>query len=62
MKETPAVPFIFDCIGSEAGSLEHIAKIDQRGTRVALLLPVILKDATEAGALYYSMDAQGHAK
>jgi NADPH:quinone reductase-like Zn-dependent oxidoreductase len=61
-KETPAVPFIFDCIGSKSGSLAHIAKIARRGTRVAVLLPVILKEATEAEAPEYSMEAKEHAR
>jgi hypothetical protein len=62
LKGIPAVLFIFDCIGSKSGSLGHIAKIAQRGTRVAVLLPVTLKEATDAEALYYSMNAQEHAK
>ena len=40
------IPFIFDCIGSKSGSLAHLAKIARKGTRVAVLLPVIVQDAT----------------
>ncbi|KAM3085146.1 hypothetical protein ACMFMG_003575 [Clarireedia jacksonii] len=43
----PSIPFIFDCIGSQNGSLAPIAKVAHRGTRVAVLLPVIVKDATD---------------
>jgi NADPH:quinone reductase-like Zn-dependent oxidoreductase len=61
-KQTPAVPFIIDCIGSKAGSLAHLAKIAQRGTRVAVLLPVVLNDATEEEAPGYSIEVQPHAQ
>jgi hypothetical protein len=60
-KQVPAIPFVFDCIGSKFGSLAQIAKIAQKGTRVAVLLPVVLKDATEEDAPEYAMDVQPHA-
>ena len=60
-KQVPAIPFVFDCIGSKSGSLAQIAKIAQRGTRVAVLLPVVFKDATEEDAPEYAMDVQPHA-
>jgi threonine dehydrogenase-like Zn-dependent dehydrogenase len=61
-KQTPPVSFILDCIGSKFGSLRHAATIAQKGTRVAVLLPVILKDATEEEPPEYSMDVQPHAQ
>jgi hypothetical protein len=60
-KQVPAIPFVFDCIGSKSGSLAQIAKIAQKGTRVAVLLPVVLNDATEEDAPEYAMDVQPHA-
>jgi hypothetical protein len=59
---SPAVPFILDCIGSKAGSLAQEAKIAQRGTKVAVLLPVILQDATEDTPPEYSMEAESQAQ
>lgn len=61
-EQTPAVPFILDCIGSQRGSIAPIAKIAQRGTKVAILLPVIVKDATEKEEPDYSMDVQSQAQ
>ena len=60
-KQHPAIPFVLDCIGSKSGSLAQIARIAQKGTRVAVLLPVILKDATAEEAPEYAMDVQPHA-
>lgn len=61
-KQSPALPFVFDCIGSKSGSLAQIAKLAQKDTKVAVLLPVVLKDATEEEAPEYAMEAQSHAK
>lgn len=55
------VPFIMDCIGSKSGSLLQLAKIAQSGTRVAVLLPVILKDATNDEAPEYTFDIKSSA-
>jgi NADPH:quinone reductase-like Zn-dependent oxidoreductase len=60
--QSPAIPFILDCIGSKSGSLTQAAKIAQRGTRVAVLLPVILQDATEDEPPEYSVQVQPHAE
>ncbi|PQE28992.1 Zinc-binding dehydrogenase protein [Rutstroemia sp. NJR-2017a BBW] len=57
----PSIPFIFDCIGSQHGSLAPIAKVAQKGTKVAILLPVIVKDATDDEAPEYSMDVNSAA-
>ncbi|PQE15364.1 Zinc-binding dehydrogenase protein [Rutstroemia sp. NJR-2017a BVV2] len=57
----PSIPFIFDCIGSQHGSLAPIAKVAQKGTKVAILLPVIVKDATDDEAPQYSMDVNSAA-
>lgn len=50
------IRFVLDCIGSQAGSLAPIAKIARRGAKVAVLLPVIVRDASETQAPVYSMD------
>ena len=61
-QDGPTVPFVIDCIGSKAGSLVHIAKIAQKRTRVAVLLPVILKDATDEEAPDYTFDVDFSAQ
>ncbi|KAI1375782.1 GroES-like protein [Hypoxylon crocopeplum] len=58
----PAFPMIVDCIGSQAGSVGPISKIAQSGTTVAIMLPVIVKHATEEDAPEYSMDASTSAQ
>ncbi len=59
--EEPAIPFILDCIGSQSGSVTPISRIAQRGTRVAVLLPVIIRDPTEKETPEYTLDAQATA-
>jgi len=58
----PAIPFILDCIGSQDGSIAPISKVAHRGSKVAILLPVIVKDSSETSAPEYSMDVQSAAK
>ena len=58
---SPAIPFIVDCIGSKSGSLQPLSHIAQSGARVAVMLPVIVKDASEHTAPEYAMDAQTEA-
>jgi NADPH:quinone reductase-like Zn-dependent oxidoreductase len=55
--KNPAFPMIIDCIGSLAGSLEPISKVAQSGATVAVMLPVILKHATEEQVPEFSADA-----
>ncbi|UNI15027.1 Methylcrotonoyl-CoA carboxylase [Purpureocillium takamizusanense] len=55
-KEGPQIPYILDCIGSLDGTLRPLTSIAQRGSRVAVMLPVILKDATEDDEPEYEMD------
>jgi NADPH:quinone reductase-like Zn-dependent oxidoreductase len=57
----PAIPFVLDCIGSKYGTLAPIAKVAQKGTKVAILLPVIVRDASDTEAPEYSMDVQASA-
>ena len=56
----PTIPYIVDCIGSTSGSLSHLAKIAHSGTTVAVMLPVIVKDAGEQAPIY-EMDPRTQA-
>jgi NADPH:quinone reductase-like Zn-dependent oxidoreductase len=55
------VPLILDCIGSKYGSIEPISKIAKTGAKVAVLLPVIVRDASEVEAPEYGMDVNAAA-
>jgi NADPH:quinone reductase-like Zn-dependent oxidoreductase len=59
---SPAMPFILDCIGSKSGSLAQAAKIAQKGTKVAVLLPVIVQDGTQDTPPVYSMETETQAQ
>ncbi|KAK0375322.1 zinc-binding dehydrogenase [Colletotrichum limetticola] len=50
------VPFVLDCIGSVEGTLRPLTKIAGRGTKVAVMLPVIVRDATEEVEPEYEME------
>ncbi|KAL2061822.1 hypothetical protein VTL71DRAFT_7200, partial [Oculimacula yallundae] len=56
------IPLIFDCIGSKSGSLAPLSRIAKRGAKVAILLPVIVKDAGEGVRPVYGMDVNAEAK
>ncbi|EDN93904.1 hypothetical protein SS1G_09771 [Sclerotinia sclerotiorum 1980 UF-70] len=56
------IPFILDCIGSKQGSLAPLSKIAQNGARVAILLPVIVRDAGVDVSPEYSMDVDVSAQ
>lgn len=51
------VPFVLDCIGSLNGTLAPLTKIATPGAIVAVMMPVIVKDATAAEAPEYEGDA-----
>ena len=51
-----------DCVGSAVGSLGHLASIAQKGAKVAVLLPVIVKDSSETSAPEYAMDPNPYAR
>ena len=57
----PPIAFVFDCIGSKEGSLPYVAKLAKKGAKVAVLLPVIIRAATDTEAPEYEMDPQGTA-
>lgn len=50
------VEYILDCIGSLHGSIVPITKIARAGSTVAVLLPVIIRDATADTQPEYAMD------
>jgi D-arabinose 1-dehydrogenase-like Zn-dependent alcohol dehydrogenase len=43
----PRLPLIVDCIGSKEGTLRPLTKIAEKGSRVAVMLPVINVHAAE---------------
>ncbi|KAI1304381.1 GroES-like protein [Xylaria venustula] len=53
----PAFPLIVDCIGSQERTLTPLSQIAQSGSIVAVMLPVILKHASDDTAPEYSMTA-----
>lgn len=52
------VEYVIDCIGSLDNSIKPISKIAKAGAIVAIMLPAILKDATETEKPEYSMDVE----
>ncbi|RWA14225.1 hypothetical protein EKO27_g868 [Xylaria grammica] len=59
--EAPVFPLIVDCIGSQERTLGPITRIAQSGSTVAVMLPVIVKHASNEAAPEYSMDASESA-
>ncbi|KAF2155984.1 NAD(P)-binding protein [Myriangium duriaei CBS 260.36] len=55
------VPLIVDCIGSKDDSLAIIAKVAQSGSRVAIMLPVIVRHAADSSGPIYEMEVQNAA-
>ncbi|KAF2727618.1 GroES-like protein [Polyplosphaeria fusca] len=52
------VGLVLDCIGSLEGSVRKIARIAKAGSRVAVLLPVIVRDSSETEMPIYEMDVR----
>jgi hypothetical protein len=50
------VKLILNYIGSKFGILAPIAEISRKGTKVAVLLPVIVRDSSKTEAPKYTMD------
>lgn len=50
------IPYILDCIGSVKGTLEPLTKIAQGGSRVAIMIPIIIRDATDEEEPVYEGD------
>jgi len=57
-RSQPTIPLILDCIGSQPGSIQPLSKIAQKGAKVAVLLPVVVKDSTDSTMPEYSFDAE----
>ncbi|KAK5947431.1 hypothetical protein PMZ80_001581 [Knufia obscura] len=56
-KDGGEVAYIFDCIGSLEGSLRPVARIaSAEGCKIAVLLPVVVKDAAPGVKPEYEMD------
>jgi len=55
------VPLILDCIGSKYGSIEPVSKIAKAGAKVAILLPVVVRDSSETEDPEYKMDVKAAA-
>lgn len=51
-----AVPVILDCIGSKPNSLATISQVATKDTKIAIMLPVIIRDASETEKPIYEMD------
>ncbi|KAH6658064.1 chaperonin 10-like protein [Truncatella angustata] len=56
IENKPRIPMVIDCIGSQEGSLKTIARLAEKGTIVAIMLPVILKHSSNDQAPEYSME------
>ena len=54
---SPDIPLVLDCIGDLEGSLRPLTRLAEKGTKVAVMLPVINKHATEDEPPEYEMDA-----
>lgn len=53
----PRIPHILDCIGSLEGTLVPLSRIAEKGTKVAVMLPVIISHASSTEVPVYEMDA-----
>lgn len=50
------IPRFMDCIGSVSGSIAPISRIAKSGAKVAILLPLIVRDSSETEDPVYEMD------
>jgi NADPH:quinone reductase-like Zn-dependent oxidoreductase len=55
------IKHLLDCIGSLKGSTDPLAKIANAGAKVAVLLPVIVRDAEDGVKGEYSMNVESSA-
>ncbi|KAF1939821.1 GroES-like protein [Clathrospora elynae] len=55
------IPLVFDCIGSKNGSIAPISRIAKSGAKVAVLLPVVVRDSSETEDPEYGMDVNAAA-
>lgn len=59
IREVGHVDYVVDCIGSLPSSMTPLSKIASTGTKVAVMLPVVVEQATKAASPAYSMDVGG---
>ncbi|KAL8898533.1 MAG: hypothetical protein Q9207_006648 [Kuettlingeria erythrocarpa] len=52
------VDLVIDCIGNRDGSVQPIAGIAEAGAKVAVMLPVVVRDASEDMEPEYAMDVE----
>ncbi|KAK4649177.1 uncharacterized protein QC761_116670 [Podospora bellae-mahoneyi] len=52
----PRIPYFVDCIGSRDGTLKPLSKIAERGSKVAVMLPVIEVPAAEGRRPVFAAD------
>ena len=52
------IPLILDCIGNKYGSIAPISKVAKTGAKVAILLPVVVRDSTDTEDPEYEMDVK----
>lgn len=52
----PHIPYMIDCIGSLEGTLTPLSKIAEKGSKVAVMLPVVVNHASSDDAPTYEMD------
>ncbi|KAH7163356.1 chaperonin 10-like protein [Dactylonectria estremocensis] len=50
------VPYIIDCIGQLEGTLRPLTRVAEKGSKVAIMMPAIIRDATDVQEPEYSMD------
>lgn len=55
-RDGPRIPFLLDCVGLYHGTLEPLTRVADSGSRVPILLPVIVRDATDAEPPIYEGD------
>ncbi|KAL1605773.1 hypothetical protein SLS59_003577 [Nothophoma quercina] len=55
---TTGISLILDCIGSKFGSITPISQVAESGAKVAILLPVIVRDSSETEVPEYEMDVR----
>lgn len=56
--DNAGIPLILDCIGSKHGSIAPISQVAQNGAKVAILLPVVVRDSSETEDPEYEMDVE----
>ncbi|KAK0671416.1 chaperonin 10-like protein [Cercophora samala] len=54
----PRIPYFVDCIGSRDGTLKPLSEIAERGSKVAVMLPVIEVNAAEGRRPVFAADVK----